>query len=353
MEIVLDRAIADARNASTPVNALWTARIERLSTAVAGGDAKGKTYVAATGAALLAKATDDQVDTLSQNTKAGPRGYSLRSVAEFMQNKVRGKVHLGTLSKWPMNNAPFLRGPARIERFVIAGYLRHIYDDYVDWMRELDGYPSSQAYDALVAFIRVRLNAQVAADASSAGSGRMLAARSTADLLDVVQSWMTEDPEEGARGQAVLVAALDLVWPDAEVIPKHNPAPFDVQRAGSPPPLVCECKQQTITEADVLELARRAAEQGANLALYAALARDQPPLPADRLRLDALTRHGTLLDVVHDVHELIARIAVHAGVSTTRVATELPLHLAARCTAADVSDGGRRRLELLLAGVAI
>lgn len=351
LEAVLDRAMRDARDPKKVVSRRWVSRIEWLSEQIAGGDAKGKTYVAATGAALLAKATNDQVDTLSQNTRGGPRGYSLRSVAEGMQRQVRGRVHLGTLSKWPVNNAPFLRGPARIERFVVAGYLTHVYDEYLDWMRELDGYAAQQAYEALVAFLRVRIGAQASQDAVAAAGTRMTSARSTSDLLDVLQRWAIEDPEEGARGQALVAAALDLVWDDVEVVPKHHPAPFDVKRAGTPPPLVCACKQEAITEADVLDLAVAAAAHDADLAIYAALARDQAPLPADRLRVDALVTHGTLLDVVHDVHELVSRVGVYGGVAATVVAANLPQHVANRCPGADVSAGGLRRLQSLLRGV--
>ncbi len=351
LEAVLDSAMRDARTPNVSVDARWTARAEWLSSEVAGGDAKGKTYVAATAAALLAKATNDRVDTLAQSTRGGPRGYSLRSVAELMQQQVRGQAHLGTLSRWPMNNAPFLRGPARIERFVVAGFTKHVYDEYVGWMGELDGYTSTPAYDALVAFLRVRVAVQVAERAAAAAAPRMAAARSTADLLDVVEQWITEDPEDGARGQAAVAAALDLIWDDVEVVPKHHPAPFDVRRAGAPPPLVAECKQQTIGVTDVLELARRAGEHDVDVALYAALARDQTPLPADRLRLEALARHGVLLDVVHDAHELLARIGVYSAVSAAAVAERLPDRLARRCPDADVSAGGLRRLQQLLRGV--
>jgi hypothetical protein len=348
LEDVLERAVRDARAPKASLDRRWTARIGWLSREVAGGDAKGKTYIAATGAALLAKATNDTVDTLTQSGKGGPRGYGLRGVAELMQTRVRGTVHLGTLSKWPMNNAPFLRGPARIDRFTIAGYLQHVYDEYLSWMQELDGYSSEQAYQALVAFLAVRIKAQREENAALAAGTRMTAARSIVDLLDGVQLWLTEDPEEGARGQALLAAVLDLVWDDVELVPKHHPAPFDVRRGGSPSPLVCESKQQRVTAAEALDLARRAAEHDSDLALYAALAQDQPPLAAERLRAQALDHHGVLFDVVHDTRELVTRIAVHGGVPAAEVAAGLPQSLADRCPAAGVSNGGLRRLQGLL-----
>lgn len=345
---VLERAMRDARSPKLAANRLWADRIAWLTAEVSGGDAKGKTYIAATGGALLAKATNDQVDSLTQSTSAGGRSYALRGVAEYMQASLRGKVHLGTLSKWPMNNAPFLRGPARIDRFTVAGYLKHVYDEYLGWMQELDGYTADQAYEALVAFLSVRMRAQLDEDAVAAAGARMTAARSIAEMLEAVQLWLSEDPEEGARGQAVLSAVLDLAWDDVEVVAKHHPSPFDVRRAGNPPPLVCESKQQIVTAQDVLELARRAAEHDADLALYAALDPAQPPLPVARIRADALERHGALLDVIHDAHELVGHLCVHAGVPATEVAARLPQCIADRCRAADVSAGGLSRLKVLL-----
>ena len=341
-----ERAIRDARNPRTKIDQTWAGRVRWLSEQVAGGDAKGKTYIPAVGGALLAKAVDPRIDTLTQRTEGGPRGYYLRGVAERMQEQGRGIVHLGTGSPYPMNNAPFLRGPARVDRLTIAGYLKHVYDTYLDWMREADGYDADRAYAALVAFVKVRMQVQRDEEAATAAGARMTAARSVSDLLSALQLWLTEDPEEGARGQALVAAVISLVWgKEVEVVPKHHPAPFDVRRSGV---LACEVKQRTIAEADVLELARRAAAADFDLALYAALDIHQPPLAVDRLRRDAVDQHGVLLDVVSDTHELVAHAAVHGGLTAGDVTAGLPRALADYCPWADVSAGGLKRLEDLL-----
>lgn len=292
------------------------------------------------------------MDTTTQSQKAGGRGYALRPVTEFMQEKVRGVVHLGTLSKWPLNNAPFNRGPHRIDRFTVAGYLKHVYDEFLGWMQELDGYSADRAYEALVAFLRVRMRVQREEEQLAASSVRMTAARSLADLLEAVQLWIVEDPEEGARGQTLVCAALDLAWSDVEVVPQHHPAPFDVKRRGSPPLLVAEVKQQVIDERDVVELARRAAAHGVDVALYAALAAAQSPLPAARVRRQALEKHGVLLDVVHDTEEMLGHLCVHRGIAPVEVSKRLPQQLVRRAPDAGVSAGGTKRLTALLRGIA-
>lgn len=349
---VLDRALRDARDPSVEVDATWTERIRWLSDKIEGKDAGGKTYVAATAAALLAKAVNDQVDTLTQSTKAGSRGYGMRGVAEKMQERVLGVVHLGSTSKWPANNRPFLGGPARVDHFDnVAGYLQPIYRTYLDWMRDLDGYSADKAYSALLALMRVRMEVQAAEDLRRSETPRMAAARSTAQLVEVIQMWMTEESEHGARGQAVVAAVLGLVWEDVEVVPKHNPAPYDVMRPGKPLKLAVEVKQQQIIEAHVAELAKRTAKSGGSAAIYAALATDQPPLAVDRIRADAMRHHGVFLEVVHDARELVAKVAAYGGLDAIGVTTRLPQAVIDRCGPAGVGNAGADRLADLLRGI--
>lgn len=352
LDATLDRALRDARDPAIEIDPLWAERTRWFTQQLAARDAGGKTYVAATGAALLAKATNGDVDTLTQHPKAGSRGYNLRSVATRLQKRVRGIAHLGTLSKDPVNNRPFLGGNPRLDRIDnVAGYLSHVFDTYIEWLRELDGYSVEQANAALVAFLRVRMEVQVAEDARAADNPRMRGARSAGELLDVVQLWMTKDSEHGARGQAVVAAVLGLVWDDVEVVPKHNPAPFDVMRKGKPSALVAEVKQQSVTEAEILELARRASADGCSAAMYAIFARDQAPVPQDRLRADASRQHGIFLEVVHDTQELVAKVAVFSGLSIEDVAANLPQALFDRCRAAGVTPRGADDLAELLQAI--
>ena len=348
LERELDGALRDA--ASTAGSDLWVERVVWLTEQVEEG--VGKTYVAALGAALLAKATDPRVDSLTQASKAGPAGYSLRSVAEFLQARVRGRVHLGTLSKNPVNNSPFLRGPARIDRFDSIGpKTRPIFDMFVRWLDDLNGYDKAEAHDALVSFLHERGRVQQSEDAVSAASLEFGTASSLEDLTEALQLFAIEDPEGGSRGQAAVAAVLASAFPDIEVVPNNHPAPFDVKRAGHPPPLVCEVKQQPVRSEEVLELARRAFEHHADRAIYAALDPSQGELPVNRLVADALVRHGVFLDVCYSLRELIARMAVYSDVDVISVLADLPDQAVAQCAPSGVGQRGRRRLEALLRGI--
>jgi hypothetical protein len=351
--LVLERALREARDTSKPANPIWTDRIQWLSEVVNSGPNRGKSFVAAIGAALLAKSTYPDVDSLTQNDKsgAGARAYNLRKVATEMQKRLRNTVHLGTLSADPVNGAPFLRAPSRIEHFTVASYNQATFNEFVSWLRELDAYSAEKAQTALVSFLRVRMEWQVAEDLRAANSPRMSGAGSVAQLLDVVQKWMTDDPEVGSRGQAVVAAMLGLLWDDVEVVPKNHPAPFDVHRRSKPSKLAAEVKQRAIEEADVRELIRRAGEQDVPVALYAALAPGQKPLPIERLRSDALRDSGVFLEIVYDARDLAAKVASYGGLDVLGVATRLPQALIERCGPAGVSNGGSDELVSLLRGI--
>src|SRR5438309_2335920 len=101
MGVTLDKANAIARS-KQKLPEEWLHRVERIE------DCPSKTYTAALGAALLAKASDARVNSLARTAKAGSSGYSIRTVGEFMAAEApRYGYHLGATGPWPLNNSPF------------------------------------------------------------------------------------------------------------------------------------------------------------------------------------------------------------------------------------------------------
>jgi hypothetical protein len=83
--------------------------------------------------------------------------------------RTRGRIHLGTASKNPVNNSPFYKGHDRIDRFEgIHASTRPAYEAFKAWLEELDSYSQEQAHEALVAFLHVRAKAQQEEDAVKA-----------------------------------------------------------------------------------------------------------------------------------------------------------------------------------------
>lgn len=344
LALTLDEAVARARSAA-PVPELWARRVERL------GALGIRTYVAALGAALLAKATDDRVDSLAQDLGAGPRGYSLRKVAEFLAVHNDSRFHMGVTGRWPLNNSPFLRGPARIDDFTkISKRAYPSYELFRDCLTDLNRMTKEDAADALAAWVRVRMAAQVAQredqHRSHLRSLRLDEALDPAAVVDMVDRFVRQDAEGGKRGQALVAAVLDGAFDcdDVSLQSINDPRPGDVQvhRCGEPVCLV-EVKQVAVDESAARTLAAEASARQVSLGLLVVIADRHQPLDRERLRRAALAEHQVLLAVAESVGELVAAVAVLSATPVRTVVGELPGRYARRMRQHGVSEHGQRR----------
>ncbi|MFN8160883.1 MAG: restriction endonuclease, SacI family [Solirubrobacterales bacterium] len=343
--LVLDDAIALARSREE-LPALWLARVERL------GELGIKTYIAALGGALLAKATDPRVDSLSQDEGAGPRGYSLRKAAEFLAHHNEGRYHLGAQGRWPLNNRPFLGGPARIDEFTkISGKARPAYEAFLDSARDLNRLDRPGALQALAAFLRVRMAVQEAERAETRSVRELESGVALEALEGIIDRFVREDPEGGRRAQALVAAIFDCAFDEVALQPINSPHPGDV-RIFSEGELVLavEVKQLPVGEAVPLELAREAAELGTDLALLVVIAERHAALDRERVQREALRDHGVLLFVCESVLELVSSVAVLSATPAVRIEAELPGAFAARMREQGVTDGGQRSWRELVEG---
>jgi hypothetical protein len=323
--LTLDDALALARSAEE-LPAVWVTRVERI------GGLGLKTYVAALGGALIAKAADPRVDSLAQDEAAGSRGYSLRKAAEFLAQQNNGRYHLGAEGRWPLNNRPFLGGPARIDEFTkISGKARPAYEAFLDALRDLNRLERPEALTALAAFLRVRMAVQEAEREAVRTARRMESDLALEDLVGIVDRFVRVDPEGGRRAQALAAAVLDCVFDDVDLQPINSPHPGDVRVLSDDRiVLAVEAKQLAVGEAVASELSREAAGLGADLALLVVIAEQHAPLDRDRIQRDALRDDGTLLVVCESVLELIGSVAVLSGTPAVRIETDLPGAFAAR-----------------------
>jgi len=323
--LTLDDALALARS-TDELPAVWVARVERL------GNLGTKTYIAALGGALLAKATDPQVDSLAQDVAAGPRGYSLRRAAEFLAQQNSGRFHLGAEGRWPLNNRPFLGGPGRIDEFTkISGKARPAYDAFLDALRDLNRLERPEALAAFASFLRVRMAVQEAEREAVRATRRMGSEVVLEDLVGIVDRFVRAAPEGGRRAQALVAAVLDCAFDDVELQPINSPHPGDVRvLSDGQIVLAVEAKQLPVNEAVASELSREAAGLGADLALLVVVADQHTPLDRDRVQRETLRDDGTLLVVCESVLELISSVAVLSGTPAVRIEEDLPGAFAAR-----------------------
>jgi hypothetical protein len=343
--LALDDALALARS-TEELPAVWIARVERI------GGLGVKTYIAAFGGALLAKATDPRVDSLAQDEAAGPRGYSLRKAAEFLALQNNGRYHLGAEGRWPLNNRPFLGGPARIDEFTkISGRARPAYEAFLDGLRDLNRLEHTEAVEALAAFLRVRMVVQKAEREAVRTARRIESDLALEELVGIVDRFVRADPEGGRRAQALAAAILDCVFDDVELQPVNSPHPGDVRVLSDKQIILAvEAKQLPVSEGVASELSREAAGLGADLALLVVIAEKHAPLDRDRIQREALREDGTLLIACESVLELIGSVAVLSGTPAMRIEADLPGAFAARMREIGVSKKGQDEWRQLVEG---
>jgi SacI restriction endonuclease len=343
LRLTLDDALQLARS-NEELPALWIARVERL------GALGIKTYIAAFGGALLAKATDPRVDSLAQDEAAGTKGYSLRRAAEFLALQNGDRYDLGAKGRWPLNNRPFLGGPTRIDEFTkISGKARPAYEAFLDSLRDLNRAQGTEALAAFAAFLRVRMGVH-AAEREAARAARGLESDvALDDLVGIIDRYVRSAPEGGRRAQALAAAVLDCAFDDVVLQAINSPHPGDVRVIlDGAIVLAVEAKQLPVGEEVALELSREAAELGADLAMLLVVADKHAPLDRDRLQRDSLRDDGTLLLVCESVLELIASVAVLSATSAAQVEADLPGAFAARLQEIEASRKGQEEWRQLI-----
>lgn len=119
---------------------------------------ESKTYFAAFGSLLLAKATDSAVDTLSIKVTESETSYSLRGIGHSVM--VPGAVEHGfTLranGREPLNNQPWFRYN-RIDEFERVK-VRKDYEYFLEVARRANDLSAAEALRALAAFVNVSLD---------------------------------------------------------------------------------------------------------------------------------------------------------------------------------------------------
>jgi hypothetical protein len=272
----------------------WLDRASKVS------ESPSRTFIAMLGTALLAKATDPRVDPFALKTRAFPTAYSARALCKdvLVPCAVEAGVHIGTTGREPLNNQPFFRhecvGPEMRVRPSVRPHLNYLCECLAA-MEKLD---RPQALKALAAFLRVRLQ-QGPATAAPLRVERTLG---VAELIAAVSRFISEDPENGKRGQALVAAALDLVFQDVRTTRVYDPSrhwPGDVVVfEDSAMTLSVEVKQRPATVTEIIQFAARCAEMGVHRAIAAMLHPEQPLLEIDELREEAWRRHAVHLSVL-------------------------------------------------------
>ncbi|MUL41634.1 restriction endonuclease, SacI family [Streptomonospora sp. PA3] len=291
------------------------------------GRSSSMTHTPILGTALLAKATNRDVDALALQRNIH-RGYSARGLAKevLVPLCVEHGIDLRTKGAEPLNNQPFFAQPKIIKELVpeTDPTARKELEYLIACLEKADFLEGEDAVAALAAFLRVRIEDGDKATLLELEAGQL----GLYELAQLSTEFINVNREGGRRGQAFVAACLDVMFPgkvraDAINDPSRR-VPGDVAveaavtssgdtigaadiaaRPSAGIVLSAEAKQKPVTPSEVLQFVERLAAAGIDKGVYAALDPNQPDLGTRVLSQKSLERNGVLLQIVTEPRELL------------------------------------------------
>lgn len=299
----LERAYVQAIG-KQKLSATWLERAERL------GESPSVAFIAATGAVLLAKATNPAIDAFVIQAQEGSAGaFNLRAAATALAAKKRSFGYdIGSSSDRDPINHGTLVGSTRWD--VALARIREDHKPFfsliLTWLHDINRMGQDDATEALAAFIRVRRAAAPGAAVSRVPQPVPKTPPLTG-LIGALDGFVGADPEGGARGMA-LVAAAHRAAGFQTVLPSRNdPRRIDVaiKRNGATV-IAAEVKQVETAEGIADTLAKDAADADVSRALLTVL-RPGVLVSFDRTAVIARAEQsfGAVLRVTDGVRELL------------------------------------------------
>lgn len=343
----LDEAIVWARS-ERDIPTEWAEATEEI------GASPSKTYVAALGTGLLARATDERVDALALKVKSGPDAYSARTLAHnvLVPPSLEFGYDLGATGREPLNNQPFFRYDRIDECERIASNAEPFHEKLVGYLEAANKLDPEEALGALAAFLRVRIEvaeSEVKVDLRNLEIG-------LSGLLRAVRQLLAEDAEGGKRAQAFAAAVVDLVYDRVRMVRINDPSrrfPGDVQAYHSSralPVLAVEVRAKPVEGSEVRRFVRSVAEENLAHCMVLAFSEEQPPLTGTGLEKNALNDAGVLLDVYESPPMLLRLGLSWSSRPLPEVLAEFPDRMQDRLMEIEVRESTIERWAELCAG---
>lgn len=320
-----------------PLPAAWLERTKKV------GESPSKTFIAMLGTALLAKATNPKVDPFALKVRKLPTAYSARALCKevLVPCAVEAGVHIGTTGAEPLNNQPFFRHERVAPDMAVHSHVRPHLEYLCACLDAMNRLGLSQALDALAAFLRVRIQE------GPAKSAPLMVEQALAvpDLVKKASEFISSDPENGKRGQALVAAALDLVFSHVRTKRVNDPSrhlPGDVVAfEDDAMALAVEVKQRPATESEIVQFAQRCLSMEVHRGMAALLHSDQQPVDIDELREEAWRRHGVHLLVLVGTTDLLHEAFTWTHMSLQQALERLPQLMALRLEELEASAEGQ------------
>jgi hypothetical protein len=286
-------------------------------------------FVAAVGAVLLAKATDDQIDAfVIQSREGSARAFNLRAAATALAAKRRALGYdIGSSSdRDPINHGTLvgsMRWDLALDRILDAH--KPFFSLILTWLPDVDRMDSDAATEALAAYLRVRREVNAGAVAARVPA-RLAGAPTLTDLIEVLDGFVATDTERGACGMALVAAAYRTAGFEVALPARNDPRRIDISvRSQGDLVVACEVKQVDTAEVTADTLAQDAAALGARRALLAVL---RPGRLID-FDLTAVTRRaererGVVLRVSSGARELLHEVLIATMIDVDEFCGSLP-----------------------------
>lgn len=306
----LEEAARLARDSSHDLSELWLGRVAELE-----GWKGNKLALTAFATAVLAKATEPDVDPLSLIDRSGdPRSYNARTLARevLVPTARRLGFLLGTPGPDPLAGSPWF-GPERIDEIdKWRSGAKQRADNLVGW---LAGLSQESAREALAALVLRRSEAlQLALEKRKEALAATGALAPLGELSRALDGFIGRNPEEGRRGAAAAAAAFAAAGRQVVARPVHDPGQVDVDVMDRRGLLLIgiEVKQRPATTQDALDIAAGAHAGGATAAILCAFGQGALRLPDHQLVDEADGEYGVFLHIVYSAADLI-RLASLTG----------------------------------------
>jgi hypothetical protein len=192
--------------AETHADPAWEARIQHLSEIC---EKSNRTHIAFVGTALLAKATNQDVNVFAIKAKANtPGAYSARSVVQhaLVPEARRLKVDIGVTGKEPLNNQPYFHNSLVSRQMVVHSTAHDALNAVCDILEHLAVIRDpDQTLSALAAYIKVRRSYWKPPAPYSSPE----AAMALTEFVQLIEDFVLEDSEGGRRAQAIAAGLMD------------------------------------------------------------------------------------------------------------------------------------------------
>jgi hypothetical protein len=170
-----------------------------------------RSSIAVLGNAILAKATNERIDTFSLKASADhPGAYDARRPAEkvLVPASQRYKFHLGVNGPQPLNNQPFFRHLRIESRMTDRDNARPLLSELLALLHRISLMRRSEALEALAAFIIVRRDFYPKYETAPSD----FRVTTTEQLTMTIDRFVAAKSEGGARAMVCAAALLDAVF---------------------------------------------------------------------------------------------------------------------------------------------